>query len=76
MVRDSFELEVPHDAADGAYRVRVQMLRQPHDPNLSLRDYLSDDDFLAGVEMGRLLVTRDRSRLPAAPAAPPEPSGH
>ena len=64
VVRDSFELAVPRDAADGAYQVKVQMLRQPHYPNLRLSDYFSDDDFLSGVEAGRLIVARDKRRLP------------
>ena len=76
MVRDSFELEVPRDAAEGAYRVRVKMLRQPHYPNLSLSDYFSDDDFLSGVEVGRLIVARDKRRLPAGALEPPGGGGH
>jgi len=65
MVRDSFDLVVPGDVADGTYRVRVQVVRQPHYPNLRLGDYFSDDDFLSGVEAGRLIVARDKRKLPA-----------
>ncbi len=73
VVRDSFELAVPRNAAEGAYRVKVQMLRQPHYPNLRLSDYFSDDDFLSGVEAARLIVTRDKRRLP--PGADLAPDG-
>jgi hypothetical protein len=74
VVRDSFELTVPRDAAEGAYRVRVQMLRQPHYPNLRLSDYLSDDDYLSGIEMGRVVVARDPRHPPADAFTAPE--GH
>jgi len=74
VVRDSFELVVPRNAAEGVYAVKVQMLRQPHYPNLSLSDYFSDDDFLSGVEAARLIVSRDPRRLP--PGADLAPGGH
>jgi hypothetical protein len=64
MVRDSLELLVPGDVADGVYAVRIQMIRQPHYPNLMLSDYLSDDDFLSGIVAGRLVVARDKAHPP------------
>jgi hypothetical protein len=75
VVRDSFELAVPRDAAEGAYQVKIQMLRQPHYPNLSLRDYFSDDDFLAGIDAARLIVARDPRHLPRDAGTAPE-TGH
>jgi len=75
VVRDSFEFEIPRDVADGAYLVRVQMFRQPHYGNLSLSDYFLDDDFLSGVETGRLIVARDKRRLAPGALAPPA-TGH
>jgi len=74
VVRDSFALQIPRDVADGGYRVRVLMVRQPHYPNLSLSDYLSDDDYLSGIEMGRVLVARDPRHPPADAFTAPE--GH
>src|SRR5204863_7320310 len=54
VVRDPFRLVVPGDVAAGEYGVRVCMVRQPHYPNLALRDLLSDDDMLNGPVVGRL----------------------
>jgi hypothetical protein len=75
VVRDSFELEIPRDVADGAYQVRVKMLRTPHYGNLRLGDFFYDDDFLAGIEAGRLIVARDKRRLPPDAQAP-RATGH
>lgn len=57
VVIDPFQLVVPRDVAPGDYTVKVAIARQPHYPNLRLRDILSDDDFLNGLEVGRLQVT-------------------
>ena len=54
VVRDPFRAVVPGDVATGEYTVRVSMVRQPHYPNLELRDLLSDDDFLNGLAVARL----------------------
>ena len=62
VVRDSFRIVVPADVAPGDYVVRVTMRREPHYPNLRLRDLLSDDDVLNGIEMARLHVTRPGER--------------
>jgi hypothetical protein len=56
VVLDAFRIVVPHDVAPGDYTVKVAMTRQPHYPNLRLRDLLSDDDLLDGLEVGRLQV--------------------
>jgi hypothetical protein len=58
VVRDPFRLVVPPDVAPGTYAVRVCMVRQPHYPNLELRDLLSDDDLLNGVQVARLQLAR------------------
>ena len=60
VVCDSFRVQVPYDVAPGDYVVKVAMAHQPHYPNLRLRDLTSDDDFLNGLEVGRLQVTRER----------------
>jgi len=54
VVRDPFRVVVPGDVAPGTYAVRVCMVRQPHYPNLELRDLLSDDDLLSGVVVAQL----------------------
>jgi hypothetical protein len=56
VVLDPFRVVVPPDVATGTYVVRVCMVRQPHYPNLELRDMLSDDDQLNGLEVSRLRV--------------------
>ncbi|HEY6867226.1 MAG TPA: hypothetical protein VI792_08215, partial [Candidatus Eisenbacteria bacterium] len=75
VVRDSFELEVPRDVADGAYQVRIQMYHEPHYPNLRLSDYFFDDDFFSGIVAGRLIIARDK-RHPPVTAAPGTEGGH
>ncbi|MGH7741228.1 MAG: hypothetical protein ACRENS_04325 [Candidatus Eiseniibacteriota bacterium] len=56
VIRDSFAIAVPADAAPGRYLVRVRMNRQPHYPNLRLSDYFFDQDYYAGVVAGALAV--------------------
>jgi hypothetical protein len=56
VVRDTFSVVVPFDVATGDYTVKVAMTRQPHYPNMRLLDLTSDDDFLDGLEVGRLQV--------------------
>ena len=58
VVRDTFRIVVPADVAPGDYAVKVSMTRQPHYPNLALRDLLSDDDLLDGLEVARLEIRR------------------
>jgi hypothetical protein len=58
VVRDSFTLEIPGDVADGAYQIRVIMLRQPHYANFRLSDYFFDNDYYAGLPVGTVLVRR------------------
>jgi hypothetical protein len=59
VVRDPFRLVVPGDVAAGEYTVRVNMVHQPHYPNMALRDLLSDDDFLNGLAVARLRLKGD-----------------
>jgi hypothetical protein len=56
VVRDSIEAVVPPTAAQGRWRIQVRMLRQPHYPNLRLRDYFVDDDSYAGMPVGWLEI--------------------
>ncbi len=62
VVRDAFQIEVPHDVAAGDYVVKVSLSHQPHYPNLRLQDLLSDDDRLDGLEVARLQITRPGGR--------------
>ena len=62
VVRDSFRIVVPGDVAPGDYAVKVVMVRQPHYPNLRLRDLTSDHDLLDGPEVGRLRIVRAGGR--------------
>ena len=60
VVRDSFGLWVPPDAAAGTYRIEVRMLRRPHYPNLRLSEWFFDRDHDPGVPAGSLVVSRGR----------------
>ena len=62
VVRDPFEVVVPPDVAPGDYTVKVAVTRQPHYPNMRLSDLTSDDDYLDGLEVGRLQVRQDGGR--------------
>jgi len=71
LVRDSFGLRVPADAAEGTYRVEVRMLRQPHYPNLRLGDWFFDRDSYSGAPAGTLVVRRGaRAGGEGAPGGP------
>ena len=63
VVRDSFELVVPRDVAEGEYRAGVRMNLQPHYHNLRLSDYFVDDDLYAGLPSGSLLVRREGEKV-------------
>jgi hypothetical protein len=56
VVRDSFRLAVPADAAAGDYRVEVRLLREPRYANQRLSDWFFDRDGHSGVPLGRLAV--------------------
>jgi hypothetical protein len=56
VVRDSFAFAIPTDIAEGDYHVRIRMITQPHYPNVRLRDYFAEDDYLSGLEVGALRV--------------------
>lgn len=58
LVRDSFSVVVPPDAAAGEYTVRVRMLAQPHYPNYRFSDYFFEDDYYSGTPVGTLRVRR------------------
>jgi hypothetical protein len=62
VLRDTFSLAVPNDVAPGDYVVKVSMQRQPHYPNLALKDFLDDDDLLDGPEVSRLHVVSGGER--------------
>lgn len=72
VVRDSFEVIVPRDVAEGRYAVQVRMFREPHYQNLHVSDYFSDQDRYSGPPVGVVNIART---LPdwkpvARPAAP------
>ena len=56
VVEDSSALALPANLAPGGYVVRVRMIREPHYPNTSLRDYLHDDDAFSGPVVGRVTI--------------------
>jgi len=58
VVRDSFAFTVPHDVADGTYRVGIRMIVQPHYANFRLSDYFLDDDLYSGLRMGTIAIRR------------------
>lgn len=62
VVRDSFRVVVPGDVASGEYTVKVAMIRQPHYPNLRLRDLTSDDDLLDGWPVDTVRVRASGGR--------------
>jgi len=75
VVRDSFAVEIPRDAAPGWYRVQIRMLRQSVYPNLRLSDYFYDHDYFSGVEVGTIEV-RPRAGERESDAGPPPLEGH
>jgi hypothetical protein len=58
VVRDSFTLVVPRDAAAVEYRVGIRMLVGPHYANYRLSDYFLDDDIYSGIHVGPFTVRR------------------
>jgi hypothetical protein len=67
VVRDSFDVIVPRDVAEGEYTVRIRMMRQPHYPNYHLSDYFFDDDYYAGLVVGELDINARRAVTGAGP---------
>jgi hypothetical protein len=61
VVRDSFALYVPRDAAEGTYQVELRMVRRPAYPNLRLSEWFFDRDHRPGASGGTLVVRRGRS---------------
>ena len=58
VVLDSTAFVVPRNMASGAYDVRVKMIREPHYPNTTLKDYLHDDDAFSGPVVGHVTVQK------------------
>jgi hypothetical protein len=58
VVRDSFTLTVPPEAAHGTYVVRARMVTHAHYPNYRLRDFFFEDDYLSGLAVDTLVVRR------------------
>lgn len=56
VVRDSFIARVPRNMSPGVYTVRVKLLQRTHFPNHTLRDFMSDDDSLAGTAMAEVTI--------------------
>lgn len=56
IIEDRSILPLPPNMAPGVYQVRVRMLRLPHYPNTTLRDYLSDDDSMSGRIVARVVI--------------------
>lgn len=56
IVRDSFRIAIPGNAAPGAYVAQIRMMRLPHFPNHHVRDYFLDDDLFSGIPAGRLRI--------------------
>jgi hypothetical protein len=65
VVRDSFQVVVPRNAAPGLWQVRVLMVRHPHYANLRLSDYFFDRDYFAGALAGELEILPPGSSRPA-----------
>ncbi|HYM81456.1 MAG TPA: hypothetical protein VEY91_08595 [Candidatus Limnocylindria bacterium] len=66
VVRDSFQVVVPRDVAEGRYQVQIKMLREPHYMNYRLSDYFSDRDYYTGETVGIIDVRRTPARTDAA----------
>jgi hypothetical protein len=60
VVADSTLVVLPPDVAPGPWVVRIRMLRLPHYPNSTPRDYLSDDDSFNGTAVDTVLVVAAR----------------
>src|SRR5262249_3542723 len=58
VVRDSFPVVVPRDAAPGQWTVSGRMVRQPRYPNLRLSDYFFEHDYFAGLPVGTITIRR------------------
>ena len=78
VVRDSFTVRIPLDAADGDYAVEIKTYRTPHYPNFRLSDYFLDRDYFSGLRAGAIRVARGGgagSEPARGPAAEPGVSG-
>ncbi len=72
VVRDSFTVQIPREAAGGEYAVEIKMYRTPHYPNFRLSDYFFERDYFSGLRAGTIRVAKGAgpgsgtSREPAA----------
>jgi hypothetical protein len=56
VVRQDVRVPVPEDVCPGTYSVNVSLKRTTPGTNFSLSDYLRDEDYYSGVEVGTVLV--------------------
>ncbi len=56
VVRDSFRMVIPQDAAPGTYTLGLRMLRVPHYPNYHVSDWFFDHDLFSGAPSGTVRV--------------------
>jgi hypothetical protein len=77
VVRDSFTVAIPREAAGGDYVVEIKMYRTPHYPNFRLSDYFFDRDYFSGLRAGAIHVEKGGPGAGPSrgPAAPPDVSG-
>jgi hypothetical protein len=76
VVRDSFTVAIPREAAGGDYAVEIKMYRTPHYPNFRLSDYFFDRDYFSGLRAGVIRVDRPGAGPDRGPAAPDNSGGH
>jgi hypothetical protein len=74
VVRDSFTVTIPREAAGGDYAVEIKMYRTPHYPNFRLSDYFLERDYFSGLRAGAIRVERPGAE--PGPAAPDVSGGH
>ncbi len=60
VVRQVVRVAVPEDAFAGTYSVKVNLRRTTPGTNYRLSDYLRDEDYYSGVEVGSVLIGVDR----------------
>ncbi len=56
VTRDRWTITVPPDLSPGLYRVGVKLLVITQYPNYTIRDFLNDQDSIAGVVMAEVIV--------------------
>ena len=58
VVAETVLVRIPADVAAGTYRVSVSLKHLVPIPNFTPRDYLRDDDYYSGIEIGRVEVAK------------------